>query len=519
MRNLTCKRMLLFIYFIFALNLNALEFTVDTRIEGGSTSDKEFLISTHGSGYDYHVDCNLTSTDVTKEALNVHGDYKCIYKTPGIYKIFITWDFPEIYFDYYMNKDSIKIISLDKWDHLALRTLKKAFYYASNLEINATDTPNLESVTSMYSAFRGIKSINMDSIYSWDVSNVENMSSLFSDIQNFNQDIYDWNVSNVTNMSGMFFGTSFNNYINNWDVSQVEDMSLMFSYSAFNQNIGDWDVSSVTRMGYMFQGAFYFNRDIGNWDMSNVEEIEGIFSSAWRFNQDIGGWNLASLKGSLTRIFRDAMDFNQDIGDWDVSRITDMNDSFYGAEAFNQDLGDWNISLVTHMHNVLKDTDLSISHYDNTLGGWGNPSYPENINMNDVSAYYCDDQYRDELINKGWSINDLGENCSFVIFTTPKVTIDSGEVDVINVGANDQDTYYSIVGGVDADKFTISSYGNLKFINPPNGNHPTDRNADNIYRVQVMAEIQGAKDYQTIKVTVLPNDSAVLVPTMMYLLN
>ena len=38
----------------------------------------------------------------------------------------------------------------------------------------------------------------------WDVSNVTNMRSMFSDATSFNQPIGDWNVSNVTDMSGMF---------------------------------------------------------------------------------------------------------------------------------------------------------------------------------------------------------------------------------------------------------------------------------------------------------------------------
>ena len=44
-----------------------------------------------------------------------------------------------------------------------------------------------------------------------DVSNVTEMSSMFSDIEAFNQDINSWDVSNVTNMVGMFIGAEFYN--------------------------------------------------------------------------------------------------------------------------------------------------------------------------------------------------------------------------------------------------------------------------------------------------------------------
>ena len=37
-----------------------------------------------------------------------------------------------------------------------------------------------------------------------------------------------------------------------WNVSNVTDMSSMFSHSDFNQDICSWDVSNVTDMSYMF---------------------------------------------------------------------------------------------------------------------------------------------------------------------------------------------------------------------------------------------------------------------------
>jgi surface protein len=522
---LVSKRVFLFLFsfFIFSFSGTALEFTIDTNITG-ETPDTKFLISTHGSGYDYALDCE---DDGTLDYGGLTGDFNCSYPSAGVYHIKIYGDFPEIYFNSSHNQDSKKIISLDAWDDHEFRTLEKAFYRASNLEINATDIPNLENVTSMKQAFTDIRAINSSNLNDWNVSNVENMAVLFYDINHFNQNISDWDVSHVKNMSAMFGETAFNSDISSWDVSQVEDMSFMFTIvQEFNQDIGDWNVSNVTDMTYMFQQVYYFNQDIGNWDMSKVESIEGMFSGAEKFNQDISGWNLASLNGSLHNLFYYATAFNQDVGGWNVSQVTDMNDSFNTARSFNQDLGDWNISNVTGMYNMFRETNLSISNYDNTLNGWyNNPTHRENINMNEVCAYYCDEDEngRYELMNsEGWIIDDIAQNCSFHIITSDRVTLNSGDIDVINVDANKgegEDTYHSIVSGADADKFSINDYGELKFISAPNGNRPTDKNRDNIYRVQVMAEDQGEKDFQTIKVEVLPNDTSSLVSTIMYLLN
>ena len=88
-------------------------------------------------------------------------------------------------------------------------------------------------------------------------------------------------VSDITNMFGLFdnsgIANKFNGDISKWDVSNVEDMTQMFSYSAFNGDISKWNVSNVTNMSGMFQTSA-FNGDISNWDISNVVDMKYMFS-------------------------------------------------------------------------------------------------------------------------------------------------------------------------------------------------------------------------------------------------
>ena len=160
-----------------------------------------------------------------------------------------------------------------------------------------------------------------ESIYLGDIdtSKITDMSCLFDGFF----DCYDrdlsgielWDVSNVTDMSSMFSCSSFNKDISSWDVSKVTDMSHMFSYSSFNQDISSWDVSNVTNMSSMFSGSS-FNQDISSWDVSNVTNMSSMFSHS---------------------------DFNQDISSWDVSNVTDMSWMFCES-SFNQDISSWDIS-------------------------------------------------------------------------------------------------------------------------------------------------------------------------------
>ncbi len=53
--------------------------------------------------------------------------------------------------------------------------------------------------------------------------------------------------------------------------TQVTDMSGLFSEkNNFNQDISSWDVSNVTNMSYMFSGAIIFNQNLSSWSVDNV---------------------------------------------------------------------------------------------------------------------------------------------------------------------------------------------------------------------------------------------------------
>jgi len=147
----------------------------------------------------------------------------------------------------------------------------------------------------------------------------------------FNRDISNWDVSNVTDMSGMFSGASlFNQDIGNWDVSNVTDMSMMFngrgSYNKpiFNQPIGDWDVSSVTTMDSMFSANLAFNQPIGNWDVSNVTDMSDMFSGAESFNKPIDNWDVSNVT-SMDGIFKKSK-FNKVPSSWDTSSVVTLEE-------------------------------------------------------------------------------------------------------------------------------------------------------------------------------------------------
>ena len=72
---------------------------------------------------------------------------------------------------------------------------------------------------------------------------------------------------------------SFNQPLESWNVSNVPDMSEMFSGAiSFNQPIAAWHVENVTNMINMFNGANVFSRYPKNWGVPADGAAENMFT-------------------------------------------------------------------------------------------------------------------------------------------------------------------------------------------------------------------------------------------------
>ena len=244
-----------------------------------TTSPNESIIFPIGSNL---ATANMTVDwgDGTEPEIYVDEYPNHTYITAGTYNVSISGIYDYIDFDAETD-NSENIISIDQWGTNQWNSFNYAFYDCINLQGNATDTPDLSNVTDMSNMFSGASSFNQN-INNWDVSNVTDMARMFRDASAFNQPIGDWNVSNVTEMNDMFnSATTFNQDITSWDVSNVDDIRYMFDgATSFNQPIGNWDVSNVTRMNGMFADATAFNKDLSGWSVANVTNCTSFSTGA-----------------------------------------------------------------------------------------------------------------------------------------------------------------------------------------------------------------------------------------------
>jgi surface protein len=206
-----------------------------------TTANESITIPTTGGGYNYTVVWGDGNTSNNQTGNATHS-----YAAAGDYQVKISGSFPRIIFS--GSVDYLKIRSIDHWGNIARSSMGVAFAFCQNLTYNATDNP--------------------------DLTNVTDMSGMFTGASAFNGNIGGWNTANVTNMANMFANASaFNGNIGSWNTANVTDMRYMFSNaSAFNQNIGGWSTANVTNMSSMFSSASAFNGNIGSWNTVNVTD-------------------------------------------------------------------------------------------------------------------------------------------------------------------------------------------------------------------------------------------------------
>ena len=161
----------------------------------------------------------------------------------------------------------------------------------------ATKVGNVKKMNSMFYGCKLLKSI--EPLATWNVGKVTDMSFMFFDCEKLKslEKLSSWatKVGNVTDMHGMFkacVGLNSLDGLGSWNVSNVTNMSGMFSRADVDEigadNLTDisalsgWNVSSVTDMSSMFADCKKLTgpADLSNWTINNVWKLDSMFSNA-----------------------------------------------------------------------------------------------------------------------------------------------------------------------------------------------------------------------------------------------
>ena len=282
------------------------------------------------------------------------------YAAANTYTVTMTGTITSIKFN--NGGDKAKLVKITNWGTFKI-TIDDAFWGCSNLDITATDAPDLSSLTGystgLSHCFHGCTALtSIGKASAWDLSNVTRIAYMFDGCTNFNQDITMWDTSSVTSFQNAIHdATSFNQNISSWDTSAATaGFPAMFDgATSFDQNLNTWDWTEVTDCWDMFNGASAFNNGgvAPNWNMTKTQYFVGMFEST-SFNQDLSGCTgIGTATGGqawFRRMFTGNTSFDQNIGHFVVSNLRTV--TAYG------------------LYQMLYQATLSTANYNATLVAW-----------------------------------------------------------------------------------------------------------------------------------------------------
>ena len=230
--------------------------------------NESITIPTTGSGYDYDIDWG----DGTIEFGNT-GNVSHSYSTAGNYTVKILGDFPQFASLAGGISNAEKLRTIEQWGNIEWRSMFQAFSRCANMNVTATDAPDLSQVTIMSEMFFGCTNLQSPDFSNWDTSKVTSMSWMFLNATNFNGNMVNWDVGNIIDFTLMLAGArSFNQDISNWNIGEhvtgtIAMNSMLTSTESFDQNLGNWDLQKVIDINAMLNNS---GLSVANYDATLI---------------------------------------------------------------------------------------------------------------------------------------------------------------------------------------------------------------------------------------------------------
>ena len=210
---------------------------------------------------------------------------------------------------------TLDIGSLSNWNTSKVTDMSGMFRQTGNYsttwsvgDLSGWDTSQVTDMNYMFMNSCASSSVcNIGNLSDWDTLKVKDMSYMFRGYGVAITTTFDisfvanWNVSNVTNMSGMFSNAGYSasswsiGNLSGWDTSKVTDMSVMFDCAAFS-------ATTVTNMGTLKIYATNTYRMFRN--CRRINAIMNIYSNPQSgnpgYNETFAG--AANMSGALITV-------------------------------------------------------------------------------------------------------------------------------------------------------------------------------------------------------------------------
>jgi uncharacterized repeat protein (TIGR02543 family) len=247
-----------------------------------------------------------------------------------------------------------------------------------NVETIDFGVATLDSVTSMASAFEGLK--NLKKVSFKDVrhstSLLTNMGKMFNNCRGLTElDVSGLNTSKATTMSNMF---SYCRGLTELDLSgfetgEVTAMNEMFMVCSglTELDVSGFDTSKVTAMNQMFVGCSGLTElDVSGFNTSKVTTMNEMFVACGGLTElDVSGFDTSKVTNMSDMFFYCRGLTELDVSGFDTSKVINMSDMFSYCRVLTElDVSRFDTSKVTNMSDMFSYcsglTELDLSGFD-----------------------------------------------------------------------------------------------------------------------------------------------------------
>ncbi len=214
---------------------------------------------------------------------------------------------------------------------------------------------HIRNMREMFSRCYKLKEIT--GMETFDVSNVEDMTSAFFSTQIEKLDASKWNIRNLMSAKRAFQNcrqlTSVN--LDGWDVRHLRNTEMMFCSDQQIKavKIDDWNLENIGNMYAMFEGCESITEiDFSSWKIGDkLHRINDMFSGCTSVRSiNLNGWETSNVV-QMDRLFEDCKNLEElNINTFSTKRLRTMSSMFWNCQALRSlDLAHFDISACQSM--------------------------------------------------------------------------------------------------------------------------------------------------------------------------
>ena len=154
------------------------------------------------------------------------------------------------------------------------------------------------------------------------------------------------------------------------DISELDNLSSIFCGLKLEVvDISGWDTSNVTAMAYMFSRCKNLKNIIGieNLDVLKLKRANFMFDSCENLVElDLTNWNPISLQNAWSMFYRCSnLKIIKNIENWQLPNINDVSYMFYNCAKLDVDLSNWDLSNLQNSLKleIVNGSGITKNHY------------------------------------------------------------------------------------------------------------------------------------------------------------